>query len=373
MVNNKIQIEINNKNFNKDIIYVALTLRGGFITKHFILDSDRKFNGNLAFFNIFCRYFNCNYSIPGLHFDVQRATTAISFVTNKNEVIVKLNRIFNSLFKFEYNEKIFNTAKVSAKDAFILQYKDEAFRAKNKAYEFSDLRKHFTLKSLINDIEQIDYTMFKACVEAFIVPGNVNVYILGETEKISFDEIILPDMALIKNHSVRLTGYDFDGYLRQEAFVINVARENYNLIIETFDFFNPKITNFTKLLIAEIYAEFIGQREFDVWVDSLDTSIIFPSEKLRKFKDDLTVPPDESTYIAARERLLKRYITILESNPEHFAIRAASLMTVGIYIDQYLSFIDKCSFKMFEEILGKADFKITEAQISLRKEVIKNG
>lgn len=49
-------------------------------------------------------------------------------------------------------------------------------------------------------------------------------------------------------------------------------------------------------------------------------------------------------------------------------IALSHMMSVGVYVDQYLDFLDKCSYELFAELCEKANYKITEAQIVLRKE-----
>ena len=249
-----------------------------------------------------------------------------------------------------------------------MRYKDGAFRSKYKGIEFSDLNKRFTLKQLIDDIENITYEQFGKCANALLVPDNVCIYISGETEGLDFSLISLEDYKEQFTHSVRIAGFGFDSYLRQDAYITNIAREDHNLIIECFDFLNPEVTNFTKQLIVEIYAELLPAYDIDVWVDSFDSSIMLITEKLSSYKELLHID-DEKMYSVAHADLLSKYAALLENNPEHFAIKTASMMTIGVYMDQYLGFLDKCSYNMFKEVCEKADYKVSEAQIALRKEL----
>lgn len=76
----------------------------------------------------------------------------------------------------------------------------------------------------------------------------------------------------------------------------------------------------------------------------------------------------KSVYAKSHKSLLTKYAALLENCPEHFVIKAATMMSVGVYVDQYLEFLDKCSYELFAELCRKADYKISEAQIALRKE-----
>jgi hypothetical protein len=303
----------------------------------------------------------------GFHFDVQRAVSTVSFCKKEVEFIPTLQCVFHTLFNYEYDSEKFQKAKRTAKDAFALRYKDGAFRSKYKGYEFSDLNKRFTLKQLIDDIETLTFEEFVKIAKTIVVPGNVCVYISGETNQLDFNEITLGDYAEQISHTVRIAGYGFDPYLRQDAHITNRAREDHNLIIEAIDFLNSDCTNFTKQVIAELLAEQVPAHECDVWVDSLDASIMFSSEQLRGYKELLSID-NEKFYEKAHKSLLTKYAALLENCPEHFVVKAATMMSIGVYIDQYLEFLDKCSYELFAELCKKADYKITEAQIALRKE-----
>lgn len=365
MEKQKIQIEVNNRTYDKDIIYAAVSLRGGYIVRDYIVDNQH-FESNYAFFNVLFNYYRLLEEMKGIHFDVQRAASTISFYKKRIDFISTLESVLNIMFKHEYDSGKFEEAKQITKEAFALRYKEGAFRSKYKGYEFSDLNKRFTLKQLINDIENISFEDFTKISKVIVVPGNVCVYILGQTSELDFSMISFENY-VNKSSVVRIAGVGFDPYLRQNAYVINKAREEHNLIIEAIDFLNVECTNFTKLIIAELLAEQIPTHEIDIWVDSLDASVMFPSEQLREYKSLLCIDNRES-YNIAQKKLLVKYVSLLENSPEIFAIRAAYMMGIGVYIDQYLEFLDKCSYELFAELCDKADYRITEAQIVLRKE-----
>lgn len=361
----KLQIELNNRPYSKDMIYAAVSLRGGYTTRDFVVD-DSHFESNCAFYNILFNYYRLMDGASGLHYDIQRAASTVSFSRKKSDFMSVLASVLHTLFNHEYNSEKFDIAKQSTREAFALRYKDGAFRSKYKGYEFSDLNKRFTLKQLINDIEAITFEDFVRAANTLVVPGNVCVYISGETNELDFSIISFDDYEY-QTSSVRIAGYGYDPYLRQDAHITNKAREDHNLIIEAIDFLNKDCTNFAKLIITELLAEQIPAHDIDIWVDSLDASIMFSSEKLRGYKAFLSID-NEKAYNNAHKSLLTKYASLLENNPEHFVIKAAYMMSVGVYIDQYLEFLDKCSYELFVELCQKADYKITEAQIVLRKE-----
>ncbi len=364
----KLQIELNNRSYSKDVIYAAVSLRGGYTTRDYLVDDSLHFVSNCAFYNILFNYYRMTNETNGLHFDVQRAVSTVSFYKKQAEFIPALKCVLHTLFNHEYDSEKFQEAKQITKDNFAMRYKDGAFRSKYKGYEFSDLNKRFTLKQLIDDIEKLTYEEFIKITKTIIIPGNVCIYISGETGELDFSEISFEGYEDLFTHTVRIAGYGFDPYLRQNAYITNKARVDYNLIIEALDFLNSDCTNFTKMIITELLAQQIQAHEIDVWVDSLDSSIIFPSEQLQGYKSFLSIDT-EKTYNVAHKNLLIKYASLLENSPEQFTIKASHMMSVGVYVDQYLEFLDKCSYELFMELCEKANYKITEAQIVLRKEL----
>ncbi len=367
MDNMKMQIELNNHPYEQNMLYAAVSLRGGFVTRDFILGEKEHFVSNCAFYNVLFNYYRLESNMPGLHFDIQRAVSTISFSRKKAELASALRQVILTILNSEYNEEAFKKAKHTAREAFAARYKEGAFRAQYKAYEFSDLNKRFTLRALIDDIEKIDFDTFVSCARALLVPGNICVYIIGQTDELDISELAFEDEELPELHNVHIAGYGYDPYLRQDAHVVNVARQDVNLMVEAFDFMSECITNFAKLMITELLAEHIEVLGAEVWVDALDASIIFPVARLDSYKRRL-IDCSEQSFLTAQKRLLAKYIILMHSSPELFAIKAAGLMTVGVYIDQYLEFLNSCTYELFDEMCTKADFKISEAQVVLRKE-----
>lgn len=363
----KMHIELNNYSYGEDMLYAAVGLRGGYATRDYITNETTHFASNCAFYNILFNYYQITNEVNGTHYDVQRAVSTISFCEKADEFIPKLNDVLHNILNHNYTLEIFEKAKGKTKENFAVRYKNGAFRAKLKGLEIADLNKCFTLKRLIDDIEEIDYETFVKCSHALLVLNNICVYILGETDGLDFSRLLLEQYEDQYTHTVHIAGKGYDPYLRQDAYVTNIARENHNVIIEAFDFLNADVTNFAKLLLVEMYAELIPEEEMDIWVDSLDASIIFSTERLQSYKGCFLLH-DENSFEVVRKKLLTKYVTMIKNRPEHFAIKAVGLMTIGVYIDMYLEFLDKCSCEMFKEISEKADYKITEAQVVLRKE-----
>lgn len=368
MEDTKMEIEINNHSYENGKAYVAITFRGGFATNKYSVDGNEIFHSNYAFYNVLFNYYKIAGEADELKFDVLRAASVISFIIESTECIYKLQRVLNVLFDYEYSKEIFQKAKNQTKEGFAVRYKEGSFRAKYKAYEFSDLNKCFMLKKLIEDIENIDFDIFVKSAKTLLVSSNMCIYISGDLDQMKINDFkSLNEMALSKDNRIRVAGRLYDPYLRQDAHITNIAREEHNLIIEAFDFLNPDITNFAKLCILELYAEQLSCDEIDVWVDSLDSNIIFSNNRLSSFKH-IFLKCEAERFEFVKKKLIEKYVILLERNPEYFTIKASLLMTIGIYIEQYIEFLNNCTYEQFEEICQKSDYIVSEAQISLRKE-----
>ncbi|MCD8067984.1 MAG: hypothetical protein LUE87_03690 [Lachnospiraceae bacterium] len=362
----KLQIEMNDHPYEDGLTYAAVSLRGGFITRNYLLGEEGEFRGNCAFFNVLFNYFRLTQQKPGLHYDVQRAASYLSFGVKSEDFVPTLNDVLAMLFCHEYSREKFEEAKTKTRDGFAACYKDGSFRARYKAYEVSDLNKRFTLTTLIRDVDEINFETFEACARALLVPGNVCIYVAGDTGALKMEETDIGEGKKLPQYIPLIGGYGYDPYLREDAHIIGLARQNCNIMVEAFDFMNPQITNFARLLILELLAEQMSLRSAEVWVDPLDASIVFESERPEKYKDKFLIMSEEG-FLAAKKKLLVKYGLLLEKSPENFAVKAAVMMGIGVYADQYLAYVNTYSWERFEEILRKSDLKISEAQIVLRK------
>ena len=366
----KMKIEINNHSYEKEMIYAAIGFRGGFAVNRFILNQEKEFKNNYSFFNVLFNYLRLQEKTIGIRFNVFRASSTVSFSSKKEDFIGCLNNMIDTLFDFEYDTEIFSQAKVETKEKFAKHYKEGAFRATYKAYEFADLHKGFKLKNLITDIENIDFDNFKETAKTLIVPSNVFIYISGDVSHDVFNDLVSLDKYDFNNvEDVLVSGYEFDPFLRQDSRIINVAREDTNCMVIAYDFINKEVTNFTKLLIVEMFAESLPLSNINVHIDSFDASMIALVKNLRSYKEDLS-SMSEKRFEKSKSDLLLKYIELMKNNPEYFVIKATNMILIGVSIEQYLSYIDKMDYKMFQDICAISDHKISEAQILLSKEVI---
>lgn len=365
MENAKIQIEVHRHAGTQNWVYGAVGFRGGFAVKDYVLNEAEVFHGNYAFYNVLFNYFRLTDLEVGLHYDVQRAAAVLSFGVEKDLFVRKLNSLLNNLMNYEYNAETFQQAKQKTMEGFANRYKDGAFRARLKALEYAELNKRFTLKRLTDEIQSITFEEFRECAETLLVPGNLCVYIFGDASAEDMKGLELSPKA--PGHFVVPAGYNFDPLLRNDAHIINIARADYFLSILALDFLDEETTVFARNLLADLFAELLSSRDTEVWSDPLDTSILVSGEDIRSYKDELR-EIDAARFETAKKSLVSKYLVMMESMPEHFAVKAAHLLLTGVYMDQYLMYLSGCDYETFCEICRKSDYKLNEAQIILRKE-----
>ena len=366
----RIEIEWNNRPYGDHLVSIALCFRGGDTTNKYIIDGKTVFRGNLAFYHVLFHYLRLISPFQEFRFDVQRAASTISFQTDENGCGQCLKEVLNAVYSNVFRVELFDKAYKTTKDSFLSNYKNGGFRGLYKAYEFSDMNKGFTLKTLLTDLEELNYDVFVDCANKLIVPGNTFIYITGNADEKEIRSIGTISYEEERNHQVLIGGVSYDPYLRQDANVVNVGREPVNYQIEVFDFLNKHFTNFSKMMVIEFAADCFVEKKPLIWVDSLDASIIFANEEPLRYKDKL-LQMEESQFNVTKSNLLKQYLVLIENHPLLFAVKAASMMSIGIYVDQYLSMMSGITYEMFREMCDSGDIKVTEGQVILLKGGVK--
>ena len=131
---------------------------------------------------------------------------------------------------------------------------------------------------------------------------------------------------------------------------------------------NPDCSEFTKNLIIDIYAEKLKTPEIEILVDPCDAGVLYTGKRINSIKNQLT-DISRVEYEKAQKAVIKKYIMRLHDKPEIFAMDAAQKMLLGISIQEYISYIEKCSYEKFVKLCSIADYKISEAQVIFRKEM----
>ncbi len=369
MSDKKLNVVLNNYIYKNNRAYATVGLGGGCVTRDFIIDGNECFHGNYAFFNVLADYWKVQQKYTEVRFDAGRTTSFVSFHTEPSELINKITDILETLLRREYKRELFEKAKEKAKNSFSHYYKNARFRARYKSFEFLDLNKHFLLSDLNKDIEEIDFADFITCAEKLIVPANMCIYVTGNMKGVTKSDCEqLSDVIGNGNHMVQICNFCYDPYLRNDAHIIELAREDINQCIAVFDFMNPDCSEFTKSLIIDIYAEKIKIPEMEIFVDPCDAGILYTGKKINSIKGQLTYI-SRNEYEKAQKAVIKKYVMCLQDKPEIFAMEAAKKLLQGVYIQEYISYIEKCSYEKFVKLCSIADYKISEAQVIFRKEM----
>lgn len=365
MGRSKVQIELYQTALEEGAVVCALALRGGYTVKRYLLDGESFLSSN-AFFNVLFNYYQLQECSESFSFDVQKSESMIAFSTSGERLIADLRGLFALLSGRDFSEDRFAEAKEKTRTGFADQYKNETFRTSLKLAEATELNSRFSLPELIRDVEDIDFDTFTESAEKLLVPGNMCLCITGLPEDVDVDQLTRSTEALssLGEWTVRTDGAIFDPYLRQDAHVLNLGRSRVRMLAEIFSFLNPETSNFTKKLIMDLLAEGLPVREAFVSVHPLNSSIVFQTDGLDSFRDRLQIP-DEETFALLKKRLLGKYGAMLTTCPKLFAMLSAQCMLSGIYMDQYLAFLDGCTCEMFAEICQKANYLITEAEVVL--------
>lgn len=349
-------------------VYCAIGIGGGMINREFKV-GDKEFTSNYAFGNLILSYIKMFCSEYDLDVHMLRSCEVVAFKGTQEQFEKSLEKILTLLFSSEYQQDIFEKAKVHCLNSFETNYKNARFRALIKAYEFSDLHKKFSLAGYIDDLKSIDFSKFVSCAESLIVPSNVCIYVMCADLDFVTDRI--KSICNLKNKKdlvVSAVSYEYDPFLRQNAHISNLARENATVIIEAFEFLNKSATPFAKYLVLEMLASMLGEKTVITYADSSDASIIVDTDRVCSFKQTLNTGLNIEGFERAKTQLQNNYILHLKNEPLDLMVRSVEMAFSGVFIDQYLSFLSQCTFEQFEEILNNCNYFISEAQIALRKE-----
>lgn len=364
----KLRIELNDSQAADGKVYCAIGLGGGFLTREYTVDGKKNL-GNYSFYNVFFQYLRLIDMGCSVGFDVLKTSSVIMFEECKENIVSTLNSIINTLLTLEVSEEVFQQAKEKSIKAFENQYKKIEFRAYYKSYEVSDLHKRFMLSELIEDIQTISYEDFTRIKNDLISVSNMCVYVYGDTTDIvnldGWHNVVSEQH--VDGKLLTFIGYDFDPAIRNDSHIIELARENFNLSVLSFDFYNNEATPFAKKIIVDFIAASMRYQKKESYVDAVDASIIVQVDSIDSLKENVS-GFTEDTFEKAKKEIIRRYVCMMKNSPDIFSVEAVNLMLIGIYIDQYLEYISSLTLALFNEIYSIANCKLTEAQLLFRKE-----
>lgn len=349
-------------------VYCAVGIGGGMINREYTV-GDEVFTSNYAFGNLILNYIKIYCTEFDLEIQLLRSCEVVSFKGTQEQFGATLKKIFTLLFSNEYQKDIFEQAKAHCLNTFETNYKNARFRALIKAYEFSDLHKKFSMTKYIDDLKVIDFSKFVSCAKSLIVPSNICIYVMCNDLDSMADRVkTISSFKNEKDITISATSYDYDPFLRQDAHISNLARENATVIIEALEFLNKSATPFAKYLVLDMLSGLLGEKSVMVYADSFDASIIIETDRVSSFKHAINKGLKKEEYEGVKTQVQNNYILHLKNEPLELMIRSVEMAFSGVYIDQYLNFLSQCTFEQFEEIIENCNYFVTEAQIALRKE-----
>lgn len=218
----------------------------------------------------------------------------------------------------------------------------------------------------MDDLTMIDFYGFCRCVRMLMTPSNLYVSVVGSADPDELRDFysLLPPVS--GNGKDRIAVQHFDPHLRQNAHILSPASENIVLNIISIHFLNQDLPLLFRILLVEILSQTLPREVREVWVDEQEASLIVPNDSTESFKHDFaSISEDE--FEVAKKRFSLSYIFMLRQKAMSFGIRAATLFSMGVRIEHYIKAVDHCSYAQFKRLLSRADYRMTEAQLVLRK------
>lgn len=364
----KIHVEMLIDQSSGEQVCCSLAFGAGLLTKRYLIDS-AEFAANHAFGMILLSHLRMVHPNRGFEYDLQRTSSTITFESTAGDYITRISEVLSSIISDTLSEDDFLLAKKYAKESYKKQYKNASFRARLKAYEFSDLNKQVRLVNINRDLDTISFPNFLRIKESLLTPNNICICLLGNIHMEDVEQIER-NVVWPKDHrsplSTKVERGSFDAALRQDAHVLELAENNAAYSIIAFDFLNNSSSALCRQLIVDIVGTAHTDGNAEIYADSCDASIIIPDNNLQTKKAAFSSLSEEQFSIA-KEAVLERYNIILLKQRALFVKNMAISYFCGFRLMEYLDFVRNCSYSLFCEIYEKADVKLSHGQVLLRK------
>lgn len=346
----------------------SVAFGAGLLTKRYLIDSV-EFIANHAFGMIVLSYLRMKFPDRSFEYDFQRTSSTITFEAPACDYITQISEILSSIISDTLSEDDFLLAKKYAKESYKEQYKNAAFRARLKSYEFSDLSKQVRLVNINKDLDTISFSDYSRIGKSLLTPNNICICLLGNIQLEDIEQIERK-MVWPKDqrcpHTTKLESGGFDAALRQDAHILELAESNVAYSIIAFDVLNKCSSALCRQLIVDIMGAAHTDGNAEIYADSYDASIIIPDNNLQTKKAEFSSLSEEQ-FLTAKEAVLERYNVILLKQRVQFVKYMAISFFCGFSLMEYLDFVRECSYSMFCEIYEKADVKLSHGQVVLRK------
>lgn len=363
---NSNDFEYNYFEYPEDSVYITLGINAGLATKIFLVNEEEIFLNNLAFCNIWTNYLRNVYKTEFTS-EVNRTITTVSYKGKKDSMGDDIIYLLNSIFKTRLESEIFEIVKRETIEGFKQKYKKGLFRGVYKSFEVADTNKKFLLRQLIEDLQKITFDDFIKCFQKLIIPNNSYIYINGNLRDLTNQEIQLINEVINEaSNEAALGGEILDPYLRGDAHILELSREEANIDIIYFAF-QEQVAMMNRLIYLDIEMNKIPFGEKMLHIDEFDASLIVSETKLTKLKKYYKRISSEEQFEKAKRYILLKYRYWLEKKPEQFGVESVKLRAIGVSIAEYLDILKRVTYEMYFEIANQVKPIISEAQVVMRR------
>ncbi len=362
---------INNSEAGNDFI-VSVGFLGGMTTKIFLINEEKAFQSNLAFGEFVVEYLKI--LLPEYDFDVNvmQNYSALCYKVPKIDLIDSMLRIQEALIQTEWEEKAFRFIKSELLKKFREDCKIPTYVAYERAVEFANSNKSYTLEKREADLTKITYEELLECRNQLLVARNFYFCCCGNTEHLdksklstfSFDD---------RDWSVTLPMMDVDPYLKQDMMHQEPDMGEFCINIITFDFIDVRVAPLLKYWFLALYQQFAEVPIFVISVDEADTSLICMEDDFVLYKESFRNPLKEEVFYRIRDELFARYLQELRNHPEIYTVEFVGLMANGVNVTEFLSWCCQASYETYLAFFRDFDSKVTEAVVVENKEMMTGG
>lgn len=358
-----------------DSIYAAVAFGGGIAYGDYkIKTPDGSFENarfNRSFFLILFQLLNNSKRLHGASFDIQPSAAIVTFSEKHSSVQKGISDLFSLLESSQFSKNEFQDAKTAFIDNFRKKFSDANFRGRLKAYEFLFMGKRFSLRSFLEDINDIAYSDFIRTITDVISPSNTTIQIMGNDVASTLEDLdALPVSAIFERPAIAWRGRSLDPYILQDKHTITSSSENIGISCVRVCFGNST-SMLEKLLICDMLLSLSDHSNMEQHVDRFDCGFIIKadghaSDGHASIRRSLALPSSER-YEKSKDICLSRYALLLQDAPQDFCALAAQLKLEGIDLFEYLKMLSSIEFSDFQNIYKNADVILREGQVIMTK------
>lgn len=219
----------------------------------------------------------------------------------------------------------------------------------------------------IEGLQKINYETFINENKLLIVPDNCCLYINGKLQDISCEAVEQINTIFAENqHTATLGGTMSEQRLKDDAHLLEVARENVNVDILSLGF-ETNISVLDRMIYLLFQSQKILAENKILHIDTFDSSIIMQTEEVIKMKMMLKNVLKEEAFEQTRKHVLGVINQWLEMDHMRFNMLAVELKIENVQIIDFLNIISTVEYDEFVTNVIKMRPTVSEAQIIMRR------